>query len=70
LSWEQILTLKLIRYAIELSKVDEIAVIDMAPSTATLEARRIGGRLDEMSDLVKQVVYLAPTEMACCYLSL
>jgi len=55
------LTLRLIRQAIELSKLEEITVIDMAPSASTLQARRIGQRLDEMSDLVKQVVYLAPT---------
>jgi archaellum biogenesis ATPase FlaH len=63
------LTLKLIRQAIELSKVGEITIIDMAPSTATLEGRRVGGRLVEMSDLVRQVVYLAPTEIKAPRLS-
>ncbi len=63
------LTLKLIRQAIELSKVEEITVIDMAPTAATLEARRIGGRLDEMSDLVKPVIYLAPKEITAPRLS-
>jgi len=57
------LTLKLIRQAIELSKAEEITIIDMAPSVATLEGRRIGGRLNGISDLVKQVIYLAPTEI-------
>lgn len=54
------LTLKLIRQAIELSKVKEITVIDMAPSVAAFGERRIGGRLDGISNLMKEVVYLAP----------
>ncbi len=57
------LTLKLIRQAIELSKVKEITIIDMAPSAATLKGGRIGGRLDEISDIVKKAKYLAPTEI-------
>jgi GTPase SAR1 family protein len=63
------LTLKLIHQAIDLSKVEEITVIDMAPTTAALGPKRIGSRLDEMSGLVKQVLYLAPKEITAPRLS-
>lgn len=40
---------------------NDITIIDMAPKTLFFSGKRIGGRLDEYTNLVKKVKYLVPT---------
>jgi len=54
------LTLELLEEAIELGFSDKITVIDMAPETTMVRGRKVGGRLSELTETLREVRYLAP----------
>jgi len=55
------LTAQILEKLIDLGLENDITIIDMAPKTFFIYGKRIGGRLDEYTDLVKKVKYLTPT---------
>ena len=55
------LTAQILEKLIDLGLENDITIIDMAPKTFFISGKRIGGRLDEYTDLVKKVKYLTPT---------
>lgn len=54
------LTIALLDEAVAAGWGAQITVIDMAPATVFIHGRKIGGKLIELSDQVKQVRYLTP----------
>jgi len=54
-------TAQILKKLIDSGLKNEITVIDMAPKTLFFSGKRIGGRLDEYTNLVKKVKYLVPT---------
>ena len=57
------LTLELMDDAIELGFSDEITIIDMAPATIHVKGMRVGGKLSEFTDKLRNVRYLAPLKV-------
>ena len=55
------LTVQIFEKLIDLGLGNDITIIDMAPKTLFISGKRIGGKLDEYTDLVKKVKYLAPS---------
>jgi len=53
-------TAQILKKLIDFGLKNEITIIDMAPKTLFLSGKRIGGRLDEYTNLVKKVKYLTP----------
>jgi GTPase SAR1 family protein len=54
------LTLKLLEEATELGLSDKITIIDMAPATTMVRGRKVGGKLTELTEALRNVRYLAP----------
>ena len=54
------LTLKLVEEAIEIGLGSKITVVDMAPASAVARGLKVGGRLIELSQSLRNVRYLAP----------
>jgi GTPase SAR1 family protein len=54
------LTLELLGEAVEMGFRDGITVIDMAPATTVVGESKVGGRLSELTEAVREVRYLAP----------
>ncbi|MHA1834231.1 MAG: helicase HerA domain-containing protein [Candidatus Baldrarchaeia archaeon] len=55
------LTVQIFEKLIDLGLENDITIIDMAPKTFFISGKRVGGKLDEYTDLVKKVKYLAPS---------
>jgi len=55
------LTVQIFEKLIDLGLGNDITIIDMAPKTFFISGKRVGGKLDEYTDLVKKVKYLAPS---------
>lgn len=55
------LTVQILEKLIDLGLENDITIIDMAPKTFFISGKRIGGKLDEYTNLVKKVKYLAPS---------
>jgi len=54
------LTIQILKKFMDLGLEDDITVIDMAPKAFFISGKRIGGKLNEYTPLVKRVKYLAP----------
>ncbi|MHA1581162.1 MAG: helicase HerA domain-containing protein [Candidatus Baldrarchaeia archaeon] len=55
------LTVQIFEKFVDLGLENDITIIDMAPKTFFISGKRIGGKLDEHTNLVKKVKYLAPS---------
>jgi len=55
------LTVQILEKFVDLGLENDITIIDMAPKTFFISGKRIGGKLDEYTNLVKKVKYLAPS---------
>lgn len=53
-------TAQILKKLIDFGLKNEITIIDMAPKTLFFSGKRIGGRLDEYTNLVQKVKYLIP----------